>query len=106
MMDASSREITESPLWQGVDEEVAYTLTTTPWGSSPSNESVKLYSFDGSTFTDVTSTNLSGSASVSGDVITTPRVISLEADTKYRLEIKFTSGGNVYETWAWINGQR
>lgn len=105
-MDANSREIVESPLWQGTDEEIAYTLTTTPWGSSPSSPSVKLFSYDGSSFTDVTATNLSGAASVDGDVVTTPTVKDLVADTKYRLEIQFTISGNVYETWAWINGQR
>ena len=105
-MDATSREIVESPLWQGADEEIAYGLTTTNWGSSPSSPAVVLYSYSGGTYTDVSSTCLSGSASVSGDVITTPVVKSLEVDTKYRLEIKFTISSTVYETWAWINGQR
>jgi hypothetical protein len=62
------RKIIESPLKQGADEQIYYTLTTTPWGSSPTSVAVVLKNAAG---TDVSSTNLSGAASVSGDVITT-----------------------------------
>ena len=34
-MTKSIREVKESPLPQGIDERIAYTLTTTPWGSNP-----------------------------------------------------------------------
>ena len=98
-----TRQIKESPLAQGEDEQIAYSLTTTPWGSTPSSVSVVIKSLPD--LTDTSATNLSGSASVDGDVITTPKVISLVAGTQYRLEIKFTCSGNIFEAWSYINGE-
>lgn len=97
-----SRKIIESPLIQGSDEQISYTLTTTPWGSSPGSVTVVIKDANG---TDVSATCLSGSASVSGDVITTPKVIGLTPGSKYRMEIKFTISGNVLEAWAEIWGE-
>lgn len=96
-----NREIVESPLRQGEDETIAYTLTTTPWGSSPSSVSVKLY--EGADRTDRSSTMLSGSPDTTGDVITTPAVTGLTYGEVYRLEIKFTISGNVFEAFARID---
>ena len=99
---AIEREIIESPVEQGADEEVAYSLTTTPWGGTPTSVSVKLY--EGTERTDRTATMLSGSASVASDVITTPTVTGLTVDKQYRLEIKFTeASGNVVEPYLIIN---
>lgn len=102
-MTDNLREFKESPLWQGVDEQIAYSLTTTPWGSSPSSPAVSIYDEAG---TDCSTANLSGSASVSGDVITTPKVTGLTAGKRYRLEIKFTSGGNIFEVYGYIRGEQ
>ena len=101
-MDATSRRINQSPLHQGEDEEIVYTLTTTPFASDPSSPVVTIKDADGE---DVTSDYTDGSASASGDVITTPTILDLVADTQYRLEIKFTSGGNVLEAWAEMRGE-
>ena len=101
-MKDSDRRIQESPLYQGEDEQIAYTLTTTPWGSDPTGEAVVLKDIDGE---DVSETHLTGSPSVDGDVITTPTVHSLVAGQRYRLEIKFTVSGNVMETYATIIAQ-
>lgn len=101
-MTPESRMITESPLYQGVDEQIAYALATTPWGSSPTSPAVILKDRSG---TDVSATYLSGTPTVSGNVITTPTVQSLVAGSQYRLEIQFTVSGNVEETWADIIGQ-
>jgi hypothetical protein len=97
-----SRKVKESPLYQGVDEQIAYQLTTTPWGSSPGSVAVTLKDAEG---VDMSATCLSGSASVSGDVITTPTVKSLIAGQKYRLEVKFTVSGNIVEAWTEIWGE-
>jgi hypothetical protein len=96
-----TREVDGSPVYQGQDEEIAYGILTTEWGSNPTSVSVKLYDTDG---TDVSSTSLSGSASVSGDTITTPVVKLLTAGEKYRLEVKFTCSGNVFEPFLIIWG--
>lgn len=101
-MKINSRRIIESPLYQGEDEQIVYSLTTTPWGSSPTGVSVVVKDADG---TDVTSSVTSGSATVSGDVITLPTIKSLTAGEEYRLEVKFTTGGDVMEAWAIIEAQ-
>ena len=93
-----SREILEGMRTQGANERIAYSVTTTPWGSSPSSISCSLYDVtDQAVDTDVTSTKLTGSASASTDVITTPKVISLVPGHMYRLDVLFTSATNVYE---------
>ena len=103
-----TREIQESPTQQGVDEEVVYTLTTTPWGSDPSTDSVKVYDVtDGyASKTDVTSTVMpTGSASESGDVISLPKMKSLTAGSRYRVEIEFTCSGNTFVAWGVVEGE-
>ena len=97
-----SREVKEGELEQGQDEIIAYTLTTTPWGSSPTSVVVTLWDITAATWTDVSSTMLSGAASAIGDVITTPLVTGLTAGSTYRLEIKFVTGGNTLEAYAEI----
>ena len=104
-MKATDRTIRESPLYQGEDEIIAYQLTTTPWVSTPAGPTVKIFSILHGVKTDTTVTNLSGAASVGGDIITTPLVTGLVAGTEYRLEIKWTSGGNTWEAWTTIVGQ-
>lgn len=105
-MGAISREITEGRQLQGEDETVVYTLTTTPWGTSPSSESAKIWEVDGDTYTDKTSTNMTGSASATNDVITLPGVHSLTAGTLYRVEVLFTCSGNIFEAYAEIQAER
>lgn len=93
-----AREVLEGMRTQGPNEQIAYSVTTTAWGSSPSSVACYLYDVtDQSTDVSVTSTKLSGSVSTGGDVITTPKVISLVLGHMYRLDVRFTSGGNVYE---------
>lgn len=101
-----SRECKESKLLQGIDETIAYKLTTTPWGSSPGSVAVKAYDISNGAYTDVTATVLSGSASASGDDITCPALTALTAGHEYRLEIKFTCSGNVFEAYAIFIAER
>jgi len=99
------RQTKEQGIVQGVDEEVVYMLTTTPWGSAPIGVSVKAYDMS-DPWTDVSATVLSGSPSVSGDVITLPILKSLTEGKRYRIEIKFTAGGNVFEAWFEVGAER
>lgn len=103
---AVSREAKEGEQEQGVEESIAYSVTTTPWGSSPSSVVVKAYNITSGARTDVTSTVMpAGSASVVGDVITLPNLTALTADYVYRVEVKFTSGSNIYETYFIVNAR-
>jgi len=88
--------VKESPVTQGADEKVAYTLTTTPWGSTPTSVSLKVYD-ESDSDADVTDDVTTGSSSTSGDVITWPYIDSLTAGTVYRAELNFTTGGNIRE---------
>jgi len=103
-MNDTDRRIVESPIYQGTAEQVAYTLTTTPWGSSPSGVSVALYDADG---TNVTSSHqVSGSASASGDTITSWVVGSLDAGAYYQFVWQFTVSSNVMTAWADLIAQK
>ena len=80
---------------QRPDEDIAYTVDVSNVGSSPTVNDVKAYQrSDGS---DVSDTVLTGSATVSGDVITTPKVGSLTDAVTYQIEVNYTISGNVYE---------
>lgn len=101
------REIAEGKQTQGEDESIIYTLTTTNWVTNPTTPSAKIFSVVGlSSFTDVTSTNMSGISSVSGDVITLPTAFDLVVGTVYRVEVQFTANGNTFEAYAWVECER
>jgi hypothetical protein len=89
-------------LYQGNDESIVYSITTTSWGSTPVVVAVKAYDVTGGTREDVTDTVLSGSSSVDGDVITLPAVGGLTPGKMYRIEVQFTSGGNTFEPYIEI----
>jgi hypothetical protein len=101
----SNREVIESPLTQGVDEQIKYTLDTTPWGGSPSSATAKIFSISNGTKVDTTITNISGSSMISGNIITLPTVSNLIVRTTYRLEVQFTVGGNLFEAYVIIIGE-
>lgn len=97
----TTRKFKESPMKQGQDEEIAYILNTTPWGGYDSDAAAIIKDASG---TDVSSTNMSGSVSASDPNITTPLVISLAPNVKYRLEIKWVKSGNTFEAYGEIIG--
>lgn len=94
--------VSGSPEQQRPDERVAYQVTIDSSYASPSSPVCKLY--DTTDETDVSSTKLSGSASISGQVFTSPLVISPVAGRSYRLEFQFVSGGNTFEPYLIIRG--
>ena len=107
----AKREVKEGKQYQGIEEEIAYTITTTPWGSSPTSITAKVFSLPDngvdSDIVDTTTDNMpSGSPSASGDVITLPVLKSLVLDTMYRVEVKFTCSGNIFEAYAYVKAER
>lgn len=103
-MTLIKREVIGGKRVQGIDESIAYTLTTTPWGSTPTSISVKAY--ETPAMTDVSATVLSGSASVTGDVITLPLLGNLVEGQEYRVEVKFTCSGNIFEAYFFVEAER
>ena len=102
-----SREIVEGQQIQGVDEEITYSITTTPWGSSPSSVAVKVYDITNS-YADVTTTVMGASptATVLGNVITLPELKALTLGHAYRVEVKFDANSNTFETFFVVNAER
>ena len=107
-MKPEDRLIQESPLYQGADEQVNYSLTSTPWGSTPTSVVAKIYLIDSGTYTDYSTTCFGATTStVTGDVISLPTVQNIVSGNRYRMEVKFTdSGGNIWEPYVIIEGQR
>lgn len=96
---AGSRFTNESPAIQGADESIAYGITTTPWGSTPTSVTMAVYDItEADSPVDVTSTVVTGTVSTSGDVITTKRIRQLTLGQKYRVEVLFTdANSNIWE---------
>lgn len=101
------REFIDTKLPQGQDEIVAYYFDTTPWGAAaPTGVTAKIFDLTPpGLYDDTSDVNLSGSASVAGNVITTPLVRALVAGHQYRLEVAFTVSGNLFEPFAVINAE-
>jgi len=101
-----SREIVEGEQVQGKDEEITYSLTTTPWGSNPASIVVKVYDITLGHM-DVTATVMpTGTGAAIGDVITLPELKSLTEDHNYRVEVKFDVVSNTFEAYFIVRGMR
>lgn len=105
------REVEEGRQYQGVDEELAYTIETTKWGkgATPTSISAKVFDYTEATqaYADVTSTVMpTGSPSAAGTVITLPVLKLLTLDHLYRVEVKFTCNSNVFECYIWVYAER
>lgn len=98
---SDKREFKESPLYMGENETVAFDLTVpSSWGSSIETDSAECFLYDGDS--DVSTSKLTGSASVSSQVITTQLVSGLAAGKKYKLVVRWEDSGNTLEAWGWI----
>jgi hypothetical protein len=98
------REVVEGIQHQGVDEEIAYSVTTTPYGPGPTNVAIVAKDVTNS-YLDVSSTVLTGSSSVVGDVITLPKLKGLTLNHLYRIEVKFSSGGDIFEPYFLVQAE-
>lgn len=94
---------------QGIDEEITYWFSTSPWnpdGLTPSAASCKVYTVNQTTgaLTDVTATVMpTNSPTISGMLITLSPLKALTVDNRYRVEVKFTIGGNVLEAYKYLD---
>jgi len=100
-------EIVESPMPQSAEEEITYTLTTTPWSASaPSSPVIKVYDVTTGARTDVTTTVMPvNSPTVDGQVITLSPLKLLTAGSVYWIGIKFTAGGNIFRPHCIIKAE-
>ena len=95
------------PSPQGVNETIAYALDVTVWGGTPASPTTMLYDVTApSQYDDVSGTNLDGSASVSGNIITTKQVTALAAGHRYRINVGWTNSGNTLEAYGFIEAEQ
>lgn len=98
-----AREVLESPLIQGTWESRAYEFDFAGCGVTAIEDRSVAVTAGGA---DVTSTVISGSASVAGLVVTTPPLANLQAGTVYHLYARVIhDGGQKTELYARILGR-
>ncbi len=105
-MAQSERKFLENKWEQGVDEVIAYKVDTSIWPGTGDPASVVVKLFQMPAYTDVSSSNLSGTNSVSGDEITTKFVEGLSEGILYRLEVQWVKSGNTLEAYGLIIGKQ
>lgn len=99
------RGIEQGVIVQGVDEEIPYTLDVSKVGSNPTAVTVDVFR---EADLDTTVKNVvmpAGTPSVDGNVITLPVLKNLAADVRYRVEVKYTLSGAVFETYFIVKGE-
>lgn len=99
------RQVQEGRILQGAQEAIAYTLTTTPWGSAPSNITAKAYDVTSGKKEDVSEQVLFNSPSASGDIITLPILRELKIGHLYRLEVAFKCSGNTFQAYVEVQAE-
>ncbi len=97
MVRVNVLEAKESPIVQGADEILVYTIDATGWTTSPAATVVT--AFDEADNSGVTSTLFpTNSPTESSAVITLSALRALTAGKSYRIEVLFTDGGsNTFE---------
>jgi len=100
--------VIESPLEQGKDEIISYQLNTTPWGGTPSVPVVTIYDVTGGVYTALTVAEMAvvmpvNTPSISVDLIILSPLKLLTVGKLYRVEVKFTSGGDVWEPYFLVD---
>jgi len=101
---SDKRQVAEGLQYQGVDEQVYYVLDVSNYGDDPTDVTVvvKDMSAGGKAVTDDVTT---GSALVSDNEITLPKIHGLTAGHIYRVEVKFTISSNVLEPYFYIKAE-
>jgi len=94
-----SREVTEGIQEQGCDEEIAYLITTTNWGSNPTSPSVEVFRDPGNAVAITETVMPTNSPTVDGDTITLSPLKNLSTGVVYRIEVKFSISSNVFECY-------
>ena len=97
-------EVLEGLQEQLVGESVLYSINTTPWGGTPTGTDHDIFDEEDLT-TSLKSAMMSGSSSVSADVINLPALGSVVAGKIYRVEVTFTSLGNTLVGYFRVEGK-
>jgi hypothetical protein len=101
----SIRRVVEGVQNQGTDEIVVYSLLVTPWGSSPTFTSLKIFENVLGVLTDVTAKFTSGTGAVNGDTIVLPAISGIYAGHTYLCRVEFSIGTNTLSVPFTIIGE-
>jgi hypothetical protein len=100
-------ELDGSPVVQSEYEDTRWRVDL--WaGAAPSAPTCTIHEITGpDTYgADLASTLMHGSAYADGDTIYTPFVFDLTAGKEYRINVRFTSGGNTRERWLRVRARK
>ena len=92
------REVVEGRQYQGEDEQIIYSITTTNWASDPTSVSVAVKDNTAGDV-DVTTSVTSGATITNGDLITLLTITGLTAGHLYRVEVQFTAESSTFECY-------
>lgn len=100
-------ELDGSPVAQSEYEDRRWRIDLWP-GAQPSTPTCTIHEITGVDIygSDLSATKMHGNASVDGDTIYTPFVFVLNAPKEYRVNVRFTSGGNVMERWFRVKARK
>jgi len=102
MSSKTLREVAQGPVWQGIDEQIVYSFDFSAIGE-PTSPTVVIY--DVGSNANMSSTLLSGTASVSGSAVLTPTVSGLSPNHEYKLVCKATVSGNDLSYYLRLYGE-
>ena len=100
----TTRRAIQSPVFQGVDEIVAYKFDFGRWGTPAGTPIFKIYDMSTGK-SDVSTTNLSGTSGISGSLAFSPFVVLLTDGVTYRLEGAAMINGNLLIGYLLIVGE-
>ncbi len=100
-----SLRFVEAPLRQSPAEEIVYAAEVKTWTTTPASPSASIVELPSGE--DKTATLMVGSASVSGTIITLPKIKGLTLNKTYQVRLTFTDGGsNKFEAFGEIVCER
>ena len=103
-MDKSPRELSNSPVTQGVDEKIAWSITVLT-GHTPTSITPTVKDLSDSSAVVTNDVMPTGSASAVANVITLPLLQGLTANHRYRVEVKYNNGSEVFEPWFIVKAE-
>ena len=101
----SSREVVEGIQTQGVNESISYSVNTLNWGGTPTSPDFDVFDEEDDS-TSLKASLMSGTATISGNYVVLPHLSGLSDGVIYRVFFQFTSGGNVFEGFFRVRGER
>lgn len=91
----------QGTIYQSKGEEIVYSINVpSTWTKTVNTASAKIYDQTG---TDLTSSLMTGAATVAGQVVSLPRVKSLTDGIKYTVRVSFTDASSqVFEAFFYV----